>query len=151
LRGGSGVHIVHYTSHVTGTFALVSPVFLIIPRKFAPPALAVNLHLWTIEQSKLERFSQEGMTAMLNKTLSALALACLLAAPAVAQESATLVLRSGERVSGDLVDMGGADFTMNVNGQERRIPLGEVTVIDSPAAVRTCRRTKSGRSWPGGR
>jgi hypothetical protein len=55
-------------------------------------------------------------------------LAC--ASTASAQENATLLLRSGERVTGQLVDMGGSDFTMSVNGQERRVPIGDVTVID---------------------
>ncbi len=52
------------------------------------------------------------------------------AAVAAAQEPATLVLRSGERVSGTLVDMGGRDFTMGLSGGERRILIGDVAVID---------------------
>jgi hypothetical protein len=52
------------------------------------------------------------------------------AGSAVAQQRATLLLNSGERVSGDLVDLGGVGFTINVNGTERRIPTGEVVVID---------------------
>lgn len=50
--------------------------------------------------------------------------------PASAQQSATLLLRSGERVAGDLIDMGGSDFTIRVGSGERRIPNGEVVVID---------------------
>src|SRR5688572_21919380 len=46
-----------------------------------------------------------------------------------AQQAATLVLRSGERVSGTLIDMG-ADFTMRVNGQDRRYAINDVVVID---------------------
>jgi hypothetical protein len=49
---------------------------------------------------------------------------------AQAQESATLVLRSGEKVQGQLVDMGGVGFTVRVNGQERQIPTNDVSVID---------------------
>jgi hypothetical protein len=45
------------------------------------------------------------------------------------QQAATLVLRSGERVSGQLADMG-ADFTMLVNGERRHIPISEVVLID---------------------
>jgi hypothetical protein len=69
---------------------------------------------------------------MVKRTVAAavfiVALAC--ASTASAQENATLLLRSGERVTGQLVDMGGSDFTMTVNGQERRIPISDVTVID---------------------
>ncbi|RPJ68965.1 MAG: hypothetical protein EHM24_19960 [Acidobacteria bacterium] len=53
-----------------------------------------------------------------------------LAVPAFAQQSATLLTKSGERISGELVDMGGSDFTMRVNGQERRVAIGDVAVID---------------------
>lgn len=53
-----------------------------------------------------------------------------MAGSAVAQQPATLLLNSGERVSGDLVDLGGVGFTINVHGSERRIPTGQVVVID---------------------
>jgi hypothetical protein len=39
-------------------------------------------------------------------------------------------MRSGERVSGQLVDMGGSGFALRVNGQSRNIPTGDVAVID---------------------
>ena len=48
----------------------------------------------------------------------------------LAQESATLTLRSGERISAQLVDHGGAGFLVRVNGQDRTIPTGDVAVID---------------------
>jgi hypothetical protein len=54
-----------------------------------------------------------------------LAAARLLAAP-----PATLILVSGERVRGELVDLGGVGFTMLVDGRERRIGESEVAVID---------------------
>ena len=53
-----------------------------------------------------------------------------MAGSAVAQQRATLLLSSGERVSGDLVDLGGVGFTITVNGSERHIPTGQVVVID---------------------
>ncbi len=63
--------------------------------------------------------------------LGAVCVAALLAAGvAQAQENATLTLRSGERVSGQLVDLGGVGFTVRVNGQERQIPQNDVAVID---------------------
>jgi hypothetical protein len=62
-----------------------------------------------------------------------LAAVCLiglaLAAAVSAQQRATLVLRSGERVGGDLVDMG-ADFTFAVNGESRRYAINDVALID---------------------
>jgi|WetSurMetagenome_2_1015567.scaffolds.fasta_scaffold757793_1 hypothetical protein len=49
----------------------------------------------------------------------------------VAGANATLILTSGERVSGILSRMGGADFTMNEGlANESRIPIGNVAVID---------------------
>lgn len=49
---------------------------------------------------------------------------------ATAQESATLVLKSGERVSGDLIDLGGVGFTIRIGGQERRISTNDVAVVE---------------------
>ncbi len=68
---------------------------------------------------------------MLKRTVLALSVAALsVTAVALAQENATVLLRSGETVSGQLVDMGGSDFTIRVNGQERHIPNNDVAVID---------------------
>ena len=44
------------------------------------------------------------------------ALTVALAGSAIAAEKATLVLRSGERISGELVDLGGVGFTFRVKG-----------------------------------
>ena len=68
---------------------------------------------------------------MLKRTILALAVAALTLPPvAGAQENATLILKSGERVSGQLVDHGGAGFTMRVSGQERKVPTNDVAVVD---------------------
>ncbi len=68
---------------------------------------------------------------MFKRTILAVSvLALSMTGIALAQENATLLLRSGETVSGQLVDMGGVGFTVTVNGQERRIPTGDVAVID---------------------
>ncbi len=56
--------------------------------------------------------------------------AMLICSTAQAQVSATLVMRSGENVSGQLVDLGGVGYTVRVNGQERHIPKNDVSVID---------------------
>lgn len=68
---------------------------------------------------------------MFKRTILALVVAAL-AVPgvAVAQENATLILKSGERVSGQLLDHGGAGFSMRVNGQERTVATNDVAVID---------------------
>src|SRR5512139_3411359 len=68
---------------------------------------------------------------MFKRTVLALTVAALAyAGAAQAQENATLLLRSGETISGQLIDMGGVGFTIRVSGQERQIPTGEVAVID---------------------
>ncbi len=56
-------------------------------------------------------------------------IALALAAAASAEQRATLVMRSGERIGGELVDMG-ADFTFAVNGENRRYPINDVALID---------------------
>ena len=68
---------------------------------------------------------------MISKTVVALSIAaCAVASTASAQENATFTLRSGERVSGQLMDLGGVGFTVRVNDQERRIPANDMAVID---------------------
>lgn len=68
---------------------------------------------------------------MFKRTISALAIAAIAyVGVAQAQESATLTLRSGERVSGQLIDMNGSGFQIRVNNEERQIPKGDVAVID---------------------
>lgn len=68
---------------------------------------------------------------MLKRTILALSVAALtFTGVAQAQENATLTLRSGERVSGQLVDMGGSGFAVRVSGVERQIPTNDVAVID---------------------
>jgi hypothetical protein len=68
---------------------------------------------------------------MLKRTILALSVAALtFTGVAQAQENATLTLRSGDKVSGQLEDLGGVGFTMRVNGAERQIPTNDVAVID---------------------
>jgi len=62
--------------------------------------------------------------------LAASCAVALASSVAVAQERATLVLRSGEKVIGELVDLGGIGFTMRVNGSERQVAEKDVAVID---------------------
>ena len=58
----------------------------------------------------------------------------LLAGPSFAQEQATIVTRSGDRISGALVDMGGVGFTIRVNGNDRNVPTNDVAVIEFTGA-----------------
>jgi len=68
---------------------------------------------------------------MFKRTILALSVAALtVTGVAQAQENATLTLRSGDKVSGDLIDLGGVGFTIRVNGAERQIPQNDVAVID---------------------
>jgi hypothetical protein len=67
---------------------------------------------------------------MLKRMFVALSIATVALTGLAAQESATFVLRSGERFSGQLVDMGGSGYAVRVNGQDRNIPLGEMALID---------------------
>jgi hypothetical protein len=68
---------------------------------------------------------------MFKRTILALSVAALaLTGVAQAQENATLTLRSGERISGQLVDMGGSGFAVRVNGQDRNVATNDVAVID---------------------
>jgi len=57
-------------------------------------------------------------------------MALAMAVPAGAQVGASFVLRSGERLSGNLVDMGASGLEAYVNGQTRRWPLSQVAVLD---------------------
>ena len=50
------------------------------------------------------------------------------AAQAFAQ-SAAVVMRNGDRVRADVIDMG-RNFTLNVNGQTRQVPIGDIVLID---------------------
>lgn len=75
---------------------------------------------------------------MFKRTMSALAVAAIAyVGVAQAQENATLTLRNGERVSGQLIDMGGVGFTIRVNNDERRIPTNDVAVIDFTGGTMT--------------
>jgi hypothetical protein len=76
---------------------------------------------------------------MLKRTvLSAFCTAAMLVTGvAYAQNSATLTLRSGEKINGDLVDLGGVGYTMRVNGNERQIPQNDVAVIDFTGGTMT--------------
>jgi hypothetical protein len=68
---------------------------------------------------------------MLKRTLSALAIATMASVGvAQAQENVTLILKSGERLSAQLIDHGGVGFTVKVNNEERRIPTNDVAVIN---------------------
>lgn len=57
-------------------------------------------------------------------------IAVALTTPATAQVGASIVLRSGERVSGSLVDMGAGGLEVLVGGQSRKWSIGQVAVVD---------------------
>ena len=53
---------------------------------------------------------------------------------AAAQENATLVLRSGQPISGRLVELSGLDFVVDVGGTERTVAARDVAVIEFPGS-----------------
>ena len=69
---------------------------------------------------------------MLKRTIlsASFVAALMVTGVATAQDSATLTLRSGEKVSGQLVDLGGVGYTIRVSGSERQIPQRDVAVVD---------------------
>jgi hypothetical protein len=72
---------------------------------------------------------------MFRRTVVALSIAALgVAGAAAAQENATFTLRSGERLSGQLMDLSAVGFTVSVGGQQRQIPANDVAVIDFTGA-----------------
>ena len=44
-------------------------------------------------------------------------------------QSATVVMRNGDRVQATVIDMG-RNFTLSVNGQTRQVPIGDIVLID---------------------
>jgi hypothetical protein len=77
-------------------------------------------------------------------------LAWLVPATPAAGEQATLILRSGERISGDLWDLYAAGFRVKVNGQDRDVATSEVAVIDftgSQPSDEVRRRAASGQPF----
>ncbi|HET9263464.1 MAG TPA: hypothetical protein VFO14_10490 [Vicinamibacterales bacterium] len=67
---------------------------------------------------------------MWKRTVVAAALAVAAFTTASAQDNATFTLRSGERITGRLVDLAGSGFTIQVNGQNRTIPTRDMALIE---------------------
>jgi len=58
------------------------------------------------------------------------AVSIALVLPVFAQQAATITLRSGERISGELVDFGGVGYTIRVGGQDRTINPNDVAAVE---------------------
>lgn len=67
---------------------------------------------------------------MVKRTVIAGMAVMALAAGTYAQEQATIVLRSGDKVSGQVVDLNASGFIVRVSGKEQQIGRHEVAVID---------------------
>jgi len=67
---------------------------------------------------------------MVKRLILATLVACSMVVGAAAQENTTIVTKSGDKITGQLVDMGGSGFTVRVSGQERQVPTGDVAAID---------------------
>jgi hypothetical protein len=63
-------------------------------------------------------------------TAGACVLGLALASPAIAADHITLLLDSGQRITGELVDLSNSGFTVRVNGREENYKTGEVAVVD---------------------
>ena len=61
-------------------------------------------------------------------------LMAVMAASAAAAPPVTLVLKSGEKVRGNLVDLGGGGYTIRVGGADQNIATADVAVIDFTGA-----------------
>jgi hypothetical protein len=91
---------------------------------------------------------------MLKRSIVVAACAALLAFASTAQaqgETATLVLKSGERVSGQLIDLGGVGFTIRVGGEERKVARGDVAVIEFGDAGNTSATAETNAKLSGGK
>lgn len=65
----------------------------------------------------------------MRKQIPALLFGLVLMTTQAFAQSGTVLLRSGERLNADVLDMG-TDFTFRVNGQERHFPIHDVVPID---------------------
>ncbi len=54
----------------------------------------------------------------------------LIVLPVSAQEVATVVLRDGQRPSGELIDLNASGFTLRIGGQDRTFPASDVTAVE---------------------
>lgn len=68
---------------------------------------------------------------MVKRSVFLVALICALALAGTvqAQVNATLVLRSGEKFTGQLVDLGGIGLTFRYGGTDRQFPPGDIAMI----------------------
>jgi hypothetical protein len=72
-----------------------------------------------------------------------------LAGTAAAQAPATFLLRSGERISGDLIELDASGYHIIVNGQERRIAPDDLAVIDFTGRAQDFPATETQKLIPG--
>jgi hypothetical protein len=70
------------------------------------------------------------MTKKVLTGLGVVLFSLLTALPIRAQEQATLVLRNGERPSGELIDLGAGGFAMRVGGQDRQFSANDVASVE---------------------
>jgi hypothetical protein len=66
---------------------------------------------------------------MIRRMLFAMLFSASLTTALLANQPATIVLNSGERISGNLSYDGGGELRLNVNGQERTVPLTDIAIV----------------------
>jgi hypothetical protein len=64
---------------------------------------------------------------------------------ALAQEPVTILTQSGERISGNLVDLSGGGWTVSVNGQNRVIGADQPAVIDFTGGAQSFPATETSK------
>src|SRR5215831_14295031 len=74
--------------------------------------------------------TRSGPMKPLLSTAGACALAFMMAAPAAAQAPATFLMKSGDRVQGDLIDVDAKGMLVTVNGKSQEWNVNDVAVID---------------------
>jgi len=79
----------------------------------------------------------------------AAALAAIVSAPAWAGVGATVLLKSGSRMSCEVLDLDASGLRVRVGGSERAIPIGEVAVIDFQGDATNLPRTETSRAAGG--
>jgi hypothetical protein len=67
---------------------------------------------------------------MLKRTIGTAVAFLTLSGSLAAQQHATLLLRSGQHIRGELVELSGLDFTVAVSGAEQQVPARDVAVIE---------------------
>src|SRR5436190_24229403 len=82
---------------------------------------SISRHILSYTSSLLFYFNDPATTDIYTLSLHDALPIFLVTGTAYAQESATLTLRNGDKVSGQLIDLGGVGYTVNVDRKSTRL------------------------------